>query len=228
MDQFGDIVGSRYTCKILNTLTSFGQAHKVTQINEKDGKLIIKSVQEELYKLIVKMKSALIILENAKDVEQNLDCTLFHNIVSGISKQFKTAENENEIYQEEIHKRDKSVDYNDSIFEAKFDSHNVNTAADDSHSEFSNKDTSGSLLGEDSFGALYEPYIDEPTFEDNSDTEDSFETDDNEYWTNDDYYREFDKRYTMGSLLGEGGFGAVFAGYRNLDNFPVAIKGNKI
>merc|ERR1712107_401110 len=35
---------------------------------------------------------------------------------------------------------------------------------------------------------------------------------------------EFDKKYTTCSLLGKGGFGTVYAGFRNSDHFPVAIK----
>ena len=35
---------------------------------------------------------------------------------------------------------------------------------------------------------------------------------------------EFYERYTTGCLLGKGGNGQVYAGYRNIDHFPVAIK----
>jgi len=35
---------------------------------------------------------------------------------------------------------------------------------------------------------------------------------------------EFYERYTTGCLLGKGGNGQVYAGYRNSDHFPVAIK----
>ena len=36
--------------------------------------------------------------------------------------------------------------------------------------------------------------------------------------------QDFSRIYTTGAMIGRGGFGRVFAGYRNSDHFPVAIK----
>ena len=37
-------------------------------------------------------------------------------------------------------------------------------------------------------------------------------------------YPDFNRIYTTGAIIGRGGFGRVFARYRNLDQFPVGIQ----